>query len=135
MTFAGRIVIFAGCAAITAAALTNESEQKNMSEQALILSADSWSMPDERTGEIRSGWSVWYVTNYRDDTINAIGFKPTKINADGLVVESLRTAKLPALFSMDYGSRPGAQGKATLTLLGVKHVADVDVFAAQPKGK
>lgn len=30
-------------------------------ERALILSADTWNMNDERTGKPMSGVSVWYV--------------------------------------------------------------------------
>lgn len=100
-----------------------------MSEKALVLSADSWSMPDEKTGEIRSGVSVWYVNDYRENTDKGVGMKPTKVSSDPSLFEALRKATLPALFEMHYGSRPGAQGKATLTLVGLTHVADVDVFA------
>lgn len=97
-------------------------------EHALILSADSWEMADEKTGELRKGVSVWYVNDYRDDTPHSIGYKPTKVSAEPLLLEVLRKAQLPALFDMTYGSRPGAQGKATLTLTGVKHVANVKLF-------
>jgi len=106
-----------------------------MAEKALVLSADKWSMPDEKTGEIRSGFSVWYVNDYRDDLPESIGMKPTKITATPEMFESLRLAKLPALFDLDFGSRPGAQGKATLTLVKAKHIADVDVFAVKAPAK
>lgn len=100
-----------------------------MAEKALVLSADSWEMPDERTGEIRKGLSVWFVNDYREDTPLAIGYKPTKVSADVAVLEQLRTAGLPAVCEMHYGSRPGAQGKATLTLIDIKPVQRVDFFA------
>lgn len=106
-----------------------------MAEKALVLSADRWSMPDEKTGEIRSGFSVWYVNDYRDDLPESIGFKPTKISTTPELFESLRLAKLPALFELDFGSRPGAQGKATLTLVKCKHLADVDVFSVKGTAK
>jgi len=100
-----------------------------MAEKALILSADAWEMPDERTGEIRKGVSVWFCNDYREDTLTSVGFKPTKVSADVSMLDALRTAKLPALFDLHFGSRPGAQGKATLTLVGISHLADVDVFS------
>lgn len=106
-----------------------------MAEKALILSADAWEMPDERTGEIRKGVSVWYVNDYREDTQTAVGFKPTKVSADSSMIEVLRTAKLPSLFDLHFGSRPGAQGKATLTLVSISHIADVDVFTVSPAAK
>lgn len=106
-----------------------------MAEKALVLSADKWSMPDEKTGEIRTGFSVWYVNDYRDDLPESIGYKPTKISTTPEMFESLRLAKLPALFDLDFGSRPGAQGKATLTLVKAKHLGDVDVFTVKPASK
>lgn len=103
-----------------------------MAERALILSADSWEMVDEKTGELRKGLSVWFINDYREDGIGSFGFKPTKVTADLAMIDSLRAAKLPALFDMDYGSRPGAQGKATLTLIKATKVANVKLFDASP---
>lgn len=99
-----------------------------MAERALILSADNWGMTDEKTGKPLSGVSVWYVNDYREDTADSIGMKPTKISATPEILEKLRKARLPALFDLDFGSRPGAQGKATLTLVGISHVQDVAIF-------
>jgi hypothetical protein len=99
-----------------------------MAEKALVLSADAWEMTDEKTGELRKGVSVWFLNDYREDTLTSVGFKPTKVSADPSMLDLLRSAKLPALFEMHYGSRPGAQGKATLTLIGMGHIADLDVF-------
>lgn len=108
-----------------------------MAERVLILSADKWAMPDEKTGEIRNGVSVWYVNDYREDTHDAFGFKPTKISADPSLLDELRGAKLPAMFEADYGSRPGAQNKPTLTIVKLSKVGSVNLFnvkapAAQP---
>lgn len=99
-----------------------------MAERALILSCDRWDMTDEKTGEMRRGLSVWYVNDYRDDTSDAFGYKPTKVSADVELIEQLRKASLPAMFEMHYGSRPGAQGKATLTLIKADHVGNVKLF-------
>ena len=104
-----------------------------MSERALILSTDSWDMVDEKTGEMRRGLSVWYVNEYREDTAESFGFKPTKVSADRALLDQLRSAKLPALFDLDFGSRPGAQGKATLTLTGLTKVQSVNLFQTSAK--
>ena len=103
-----------------------------MAELALITSADPWQMVDEKTGEIRNGVSIWYLNDYRDDEGDKFGFKPTKVSADRSILESLR-GKLPGLFELEYGSRPGAQGKATLTLIGAKLVRQVDLFGQGAK--
>lgn len=100
-----------------------------MAERAVILSVDKWSMPDERTGEIRDGLSVWYVNEYREDTKDALGSKPTKVSASPELFDLFTKARLPALFNLHFGSRPGAQGKATLTLTGVDGIANLNLFA------
>lgn len=99
-----------------------------MAERALILSADVWNMKDEQSGKPLSGVSVWYVNDYRDDSTESFGFKPTKVSATAETLLDLR-GKLPGVFEVSFGSRPGAQNKAQLTLVGVKHVAAVDLFA------
>ena len=97
-----------------------------MSEKALVLSADAWEMPDEKTGEIRTGWSCWFVNSYRDDSPKSFGYKPTKISVTPDLAKELRSAKLPAVCELQYGSRPGAGGKATLTVVGFKLISSVD---------
>lgn len=99
----------------------------DMAERALITSADAWEMTDEKTGEIRRGVSIWFLNDYRDDSAESFGFKPTKVSADRSLLEKLR-GQLPGIFDLEYGSRPGAQGKATLTLIGVELVKPVDLF-------
>lgn len=103
-----------------------------MAERALILSADRWEMPDERTGEIRKGVSVWYVNDYREDTDTSVGFKPTKVSASPEMLEKLRHSQLPAVYELHYGSRPGKDNKPTLTLIDVGFVSSVDVFNVKP---
>ena len=104
-----------------------------MSERALILSVDKWEMADEKTGELRRGLSVWYVNEYREDTQDSFGYKPTKVSAAPELLEFFRKARLPALFEMHYGSRPGAQGKATLTLIKADGIANVNLFSTPAK--
>lgn len=101
-------------------------------ERALVLSADAWDMTDEQTGEQREGVTVWYVNDYREDSKTSIGFKPTKVTAVPEMLEHLRAHQLPAVFAMHYGSRPGAQNKATLTLIKADHVRNVQFFLDSP---
>lgn len=97
-----------------------------MSEKALVLSADFWNMTDEVTAEVRVGWSVWYVNDYRDDNDKSFGFRPSKITISNELAADLRKVKLPAVCDLDLGSRPGAGGKATLTITGFKVINPVD---------
>lgn len=103
-----------------------------MAEVALITSADQWDMKDETTGKPLSGVSIWFLNAYRDDSDQAFGFKPTKVSGTPEMLDALR-GKLPGLFEMQYGSRPGAQGKAALTLVGVKFIKSVDLFGNPAK--
>lgn len=93
-----------------------------MAERALVLSADPWAMTDEKSGERIAGNSLWYVNSYRDGDL---GQKPTKVNASDAICNELKS-KLPAVVEMEYGSRPGAGGKAALTVVGVKLIKQID---------
>lgn len=93
-----------------------------MAEKALVLSADQWNLTDEKTGEMRDGVSFWYVNHYRD---GENGQKPTKVSVASELFDVVR-GKLPALCDLDFGSRPGAGGKATLTVTGCKVIKPID---------
>lgn len=105
-----------------------------MGEKALVLSADAWEMADEKTGELRKGVSVWYVSNYREDDVKSAGFKPTKLAGTFEAFDALRASGLPGLFELDFATRPGAQNKATLTLVAAKHVGKVELFGKASRG-
>lgn len=97
-------------------------------EKALIVSADWWEMEDEKKpGVFMRGWSCWFVNDYRESADKSFGFKPSKVTITDEVAEQLRKIKLPAFCEMQYGSRPGAQGKATLTLTGFKVLGTLDI--------
>lgn len=108
-----------------------------MSEKALVLSADTWEMPDERTGVINRGVSVWYINDYRDDTENAIGSKPIKCSCTADTFAKIKKAGAPGVFSLDFRTRPGAQGKPTLTLVDVTplRTLPLDALFAAPQAK
>lgn len=96
-----------------------------MAEKALVLSADPWEMTDKQTGQIIKGVSCWYVNSYRD---GENGQKPTKVSVTDEVAGALR-GKLPAICDLEYGSRPGAQSKASLTVIAAKVLRAVDLSA------
>lgn len=100
-----------------------------MSERVLVLSADAWRVTDEKTGEINSGISCWYLSNYREgDGVKEVGLKPIKIQATPEIFDILRANDLPAYFDLDYGSRPGSQNKAALTVIKAKFVTGIDLY-------
>jgi hypothetical protein len=98
---------------------------------ALVLSADAWNMVDEKTGEAMSGVSIWFLTEYRDQShATQVGYKPAKVGGSPEILEKLRTLQLPAQCEMHYGAKPGAAGKATLILNDITYVKSVDVFGS-----
>lgn len=87
-----------------------------MADRCLILSADSWNMTDEKSGEMLAGVSVWYVNDYREDAEGSFGFKPTKVTLQDADMFKQLSSKLPCLADLDFRSKPGAGGKASLVL-------------------
>ncbi len=94
----------------------------------LILSADVWEITDEKTGKTNSGCSLWYLNEYREDTIDNLGFKPTKIGANLEVFKSLKNQPLPTLAELDIYTKPGAAGKASLAVRAIKPIKEVKIF-------
>jgi hypothetical protein len=95
----------------------------------LILSADKWSMPDERTGEVRSGVTVWCVDNYRSDSADSLGYKPVKLSVDSKIFPVLEKSGLPGLYHVDLALRPGKEAKPTPTVVGVRLERVIPFFA------
>lgn len=104
-----------------------------MSEKALVLSADTWNMVDEKTGEKMAGVSCWFVNPYRTElTEGQAGYKPAKVSCSHEVFLRLKSINLPAICDMVYGAKPGAAGKATLVLVGIENPVSVNIFAKKP---
>lgn len=99
-----------------------------MADRALILSADHYQIPNERTGEVESLYQVWYVNDYRDDSETEVGCKPIKMLTTGQIFEQLRKASLPSLFDLDLRSRPGKGNAAALTVVGITYVSTPSLF-------
>lgn len=100
-------------------------------EKALVISADRYEFTDEKTGEIRKGVTVNYINDYREDTEMSVGLKPTKISANAEVFDAIRAGTAPALYELDFRTRPGKEGKPTLQLVKATLVKTIDVFEGQ----
>jgi hypothetical protein len=97
-------------------------------ETALVLSADSWEMTDESTGEVRRGVSLCFVNQYRDATDKSVGLRPTKTSATAEVFEAIRKGGAPGLYQLDFRTRPGKEGKPVLTAARAEFVRKLDLF-------
>lgn len=98
-----------------------------MSERIVIQSADYYSIPDEKTGVVNEIYQVFYFNQYRDAAANAVGSKPIKVNCSKEIFESIVKSGAPAVYDVDYGTRPGAGGKPALYVTGAKHVKNIDM--------
>lgn len=97
-------------------------------ERTLVLSADKWRMTDEKTGEIREGVSVQYVTDYRDESASAVGYRPLKVQAIAEVFEAIKKGGAPGLYDLDMRTRPGREGQTTVMAVRASHIRKVSLF-------
>lgn len=106
-----------------------------MSDRALVLSGDHYTIPDEKTGQIQNLYQVWYVNDYREDSETEMGGKPIKMLTTPEIFAQLRQHSLPALFDLDLRSRPGKANAAALTIVGFKFVSTPKIFETLPLAK
>lgn len=106
-----------------------------MSDRALVLSGDHYTIPDEKTGVVQSLFQVWYVNDYREDSPTEMGGKPIKMLTTPEIFAQLRQHPLPSLFDLDLRSRPGKANAAALTIVGFKFVSTPKIFDAAPLAK
>ncbi len=98
-----------------------------MNQIGILTYAKPWQMQDERTGAYREGLSVEYLAC---ETLNPV------VNDDGSVGVrhckesvplnmSTSITKVPGLYELEFGMKPGSRGKMEVKLVGVKYVGDV----------
>lgn len=100
---------------------------------ALVVSADRYDIPDERTGEIQKLHQVWMINEYRVSNDREHGSKPIKTLIDGAVFAELVKHPLPSLFELDMAMRPGKGNTPAVTVVGFKYVSTPAIFSAPVK--
>lgn len=98
-----------------------------MPELAFVISADKGTMTDERTGRPMNWANVHYLTDYREDSDDATGYKPIKITCTPEAFDIIHKNGV-GLYKLDFRTRPGVQNKPTLTLIKAELVGALDVF-------
>jgi hypothetical protein len=104
-----------------------------MSDTALILSVDKYTIPDERTGEIQHLHQVWMSNDYRVATDTEKGCKPMKVLVDPGVFAELMKHDLPSLFDVDVKMRPGKGNALAATVVGFKYITTPAIFGQPVK--
>ena len=96
-------------------------------ETALVLSADRYEFADEKTGELRRV-TLQYVTDYREDTGTAVGFKPIKAPALNEVFDAVKKSGAPGIYRLTTKTRPGKEGKPALMVIKADLVKGLAIF-------
>jgi hypothetical protein len=99
-----------------------------MADQALILSADKYSIPDASTGEIQHLHQVWMSNEYRVASETERGCKPMKVLVEPAAFSEVMKHELPALFEVDVKMRPGKGNALAATVVGFKYIATPKIF-------
>lgn len=99
-----------------------------MSDFALILSADKYSIPDSKTGEVQELHQIWMSNDYRVSTDTERGCKPMKVLVEPAVFADIMKHDLPALFDVDVKMRPGKGNALAATVVGFKFLGTPKIF-------
>lgn len=91
-----------------------------MSETVLVLRADRYEFPSEKTGEIIKGANVYFISDSQVETPNAVGEKPMKVAISDEVFNDIKHYGAPAIYDITTKTRPGKDGTATVTLVKAK---------------
>lgn len=99
-----------------------------MSDFALILSVDKYSIPDQKTGEVQDLHQVWMSNEYRVASDTEKGSKPMKVLVEPSVFAELMKHDLPSLFDVDVKMRPGKGNALSATVVGFKFIGTPKIF-------
>lgn len=95
----------------------------------LVLHVRPWEMPDEDTGEVRSGISLQYMDLSDTQLEGEVGLPVLNISADKDLLPAF--TKAPGLYDLNFVQRRGAKGKARIVLTGAKLQKAVNFGSAQ----
>lgn len=102
--------------------MTAATKEKTMSETVLILRAQRYEFPNEKTGEIIKGCNVHLINDYQVETENAVGDTPMKISATDEVFAQVKKFKAPGIYEINMRTKPGKEGQATVVVTQAKFV-------------
>lgn len=104
-----------------------------MSETVLILRAQRYEFPNEKTGEIIKGCNVHFISDYQAETADAVGEMPMKVSATDEVFNQVKQFKAPGIYEINTRTKPGKEGKATVVMTQATFVRAFSLDEAQAK--
>lgn len=96
----------------------------------LLLSADTFEVTNENTGELIKGTTLFYLNNYREESVHSLGLKPTKLSGNYELFSTIKNEgySLPAVVELEIATKPGAGGKASLVATSANVIESVELF-------
>lgn len=99
-----------------------------MSDTALVLSVDHYTITDAKTGEIQELYQVWMASDYREATNTEKGCKPVKMLTTAEIFGELMNHPLPSVFDIDVKVRPGKANALSAMISGFKFLSTPKIF-------
>jgi hypothetical protein len=98
-----------------------------MDSLGIIYYSKAWDMQDEKTGERRQGVSVEYLAvKNLAPVVNDDGSKGVRHTKESIPLDKLdKLEKVPGVYKLDFGMKPGSRGKMEVKLVDVTYVGDV----------
>lgn len=98
-----------------------------MTQKGIVIYAKAWNIMDEKTGANRAGVSLEYLAcENLDPVVNedgSMGVRHCKESVPLTMRESI--IKVPGIYDLEFGMKPGSKGKMEVKLKGVNYVGDV----------
>lgn len=98
-----------------------------MVQTGILIYAKAWAMQDEKTGANRQGISIEYLAcENLKPVVNedgSMGVRHCKESVPLTLQESI--IKIPGLYDLEFGLKPGSKGKMEVKLVGLNYIGDV----------
>lgn len=98
-----------------------------MADKVLILGARQWTIEEEGRAPF-SGVTVEFLEPYAASNPKHVGISVQKVTADDAIFAAL--VKAPCFAEVEFGRKPGKNGKSETTLKSVKFLKAFDPVAA-----
>lgn len=113
----------------------SESEVYFMKQQIILLFASTYSVTDEKTGEIKTGVTCNYYFNTNLDSVdNANGSVGTRPAKGSMLLDLMRKiVKAPALYDAEFEMNIGSDGKPVLKICDLQYISQVVIQPVNEK--
>lgn len=93
----------------------------------LVLGARPYDFKDDDGARVE-GVTIHYITSDPDPSARSVGHVPLNVSAPIKFFHLLD--KVPGLYDIEFGQRPGRGGRPTVTVVGMEYLGDVSIGLA-----